>query len=492
MKLDQVNSSVLQTLLKSNSQSTNAGKNAQSAASLNDAVSLSNPSMLGYRVVQFSLSQSLTLNGKNYSANTQDATPADTDNTESLFDFQKVADNVLSFVTNTIRASKQGGSDDEALKKILGQAYKGIDKGFSDARKELDKSGVLTDPLKQGIDKSYDLIQKGMTDFEKELFGQPTDSNSTNASAADAASTPTTTTASTDNAGAVKTPKEIGNSLLASMLGQQSASLELTTKEGDKVTIQFDDQQSWRQQQNSGLAKKALQSYGDLSGNQTKKSDTSKTSSTSGSSAVYSHTTQFSFKVEGDLNSNELKSISDMVNKVGSLSDSFFGGNISDALQQAQKLDLNDSELSQLSLSLYQKQAMGWQSNSSSNALTDSGSSAAPATAATTDTSNSSGLTDNQQAAAALPDAFSQLGDYLTQLQSMFDQMMASFNPDSQGSLQSWVAKQQHPEQSDQQVNQFVSFNQRMQQALAMLSGSQSTPADQATQTTTPVDSTAS
>jgi Sec-independent protein translocase protein TatA len=118
----------------------------------------------------------------------------------------------------------------------------------------------------------------------------------------------------------------------------------------------------------------------------------------------------------------------------------------------------------------------------------------APATdpAATTDTSNSSGLTDNQQAAAALPDAFSQLGDYLTQLQSMLNQMMASFNPDSQGSLQSWVAKQQHPEQSDQQVNQFVSFNQRMQQALAMLSGSQSTPADQATQTTTPVDSTAS
>ena len=62
------------------------------------------------------------------------------------------------------------GDDDEALKEMLGQAYKGIDKGFSDARKELDKSGVLTDPLKEGIDKSYDLIQKGMNDFEDEIL----------------------------------------------------------------------------------------------------------------------------------------------------------------------------------------------------------------------------------------------------------------------------------------------------------------------------------
>jgi hypothetical protein len=502
MKLDQVNSSVLQTMLKSSSQS-NTEKSNQSAISLNDAVSLSNPSKLGYRVVQFSLSQSLSLNGKNYSVNPQDKaqTQADDENSESLFDFQKVADNVMSFVTNTINARKKAGDDNEALEKMLGQARKGIDSGFSDARKELDKSGVLDDPLKKGIDKSYDLIQKGLKDFEKDLFGQPTDSSQTD-SAATTDSTQAAKSAASDtttnSAKNTKTPKEIGNSLLAALTGKQSASLELTTKEGDKVTIQFDDQQSWRQQQNSGLAKKALQTYGDLGGSQAKKNDASNTnaSSTSGSSMFYSHTTQFSFKVEGDLNSNEMKSISDMVNKVGALSDSFFGGNISDALQQAQKLDLNDSELTSLSLDLYQKQAMGWQNNSSNNPLTDGGTTAtAPTTTTpspTTDTAKSSGLTDNQQAAAALPDAFNQLGDYLTQMQAMFNQMIASFNPDSQGNLQSWVAKQQHPEQSDQQINQFVSFNQRMQQALAMLPDAQSAQTVPVAQTTTPVDTTTS
>lgn len=445
MKLDQVNSSVLQNMLKSTQR--NTGKSAQAATQATDEVSLSHSAKLGHRVLQFSLSQSLTINGKSFSVNTQE--PAPDDSVESLFDFQKVADNVLSFVTNTIRARKQGGDDDEALKEMLGQAYKGIDKGFSDARKELDKSGVLTDPLKEGIDKSYDLIQKGMSDFEDELFGTKT---------------PVTDDAETTDA--VKTPKEIGNSLLAAMTGKQSASLELVTKEGDKVTIQFDDQQQW-QLQSSGKAKKALQTYGELAGNSQnlKKTDNS-------SSAFYSHTTQFSFKVEGDLSSDELKSISDMMNKIGGLSDSFFNGNLDDALQQAQKLDLSDSELTSLSLDLYQQQAVGWRSSQSDN--TDSRNTAS-------DTEDDSALNENQQTAAALPEVFTQLGDYLTQLQSVFNQMIASFNPDSHGNLQSWVARQQHPEKSDDQIGQFVSFNQRMQQALAALQGSQPTDATDTT-----------
>lgn len=439
MKLDQVNSSVLQNMLKSTQR--NTGKSAQAATQANDEVSLSHSAKLGNRVLQFSLSQSLTISGKSFSVNTQE--PASDDSVESLFDFQKVADNVLSFVTNTIRARKQGGDDDEALKEMLGQAYKGIDKGFSDARKELDKSGVLTDPLKEGIDKSYDLIQKGMSDFEEELFGTKT---------------PVTDDAETTDA--VKTPKEIGNSLLAAMTGQQSASLELVTKEGDKVTIQFDDQQQW-QLQSSGKAKKALQTCGELAGNSQNLKKTGNSSS-----AFYSHTTQFSFKVEGDLSSDELKSISDMMNKIGGLSDSFFNGNLDDALQQAQKLDLSDSELTSLSLDLYQQQAVGWQSAQSDN--TDSSNT-------TSNKEDDSALSDNQQTAAALPEVFTQLGDYLTQLQSVFNQMIASFNPDLHGNLQSWVAKQQHPEKSDDQISQFVSFNQRMQQALAALQGSQPT-----------------
>ena len=461
MKLDQVNSTALQNLLKSTQR--NTGKNAQAAtqANDNDEVSLSHSAKLGNRVLQFSLSQSLSINGKKYNIDQQDSTDSNSDS--SLFDFKKVAENVLSFVTNTIRASKQGGSDDEALKKMLGQAYKGIDKGFSDARKELDQNGLLSDPLKEGIDKSYNLIQKGMSDFEKELFGKTTD-NTASANTETTAKTPVTTEQSATDK--VKTPKEIGNSILAAFTGQQSATLELTTKEGDKISIQFDDQQQWRQQQSSGLAKKALQTYGELAGKSSKNSDSTSTSS----SVFYSHTTQFSFKVEGDLNSSELKSISDMVNKVGSLSDSFFGGNISDALQQAKQLDLGDGQLASLSLNLYQQQAIGWQGNTDSVAST--GPTDKPAENNATDsqtTDSKTAATDNTRAASDLPAVFGKLGDYLKQLQALFDQMSASFNPDAQNNLQGWVAKQQHPEQSNDQIGQFVSFNQHMQQVMAAL-----------------------
>lgn len=68
-----------------------------------------------------------------------------------------------------------------------------------------------------------------------------------------------------------------------------------------------------------------------------------------------------------------------------------------------------------------------------------------------------------------LPAVFGKLGDYLKQLQALFDQMSASFNPDAQNNLQGWVAKQQHPEQSNDQIGQFVSFNQHMQQVMAAL-----------------------
>ncbi len=473
MKLDQVNSTALQNMLKSTQRNTD--KNAQAATQANDEVSLSHSAKLGNRVLQFSLSQSLTVNGKKYNVDQQDSTDSNGDS--SLFDFKKVAENVLSFVTNTIRASKQGGSDDEALKKMLGQAYKGIDKGFSDARKELDQNGLLSDPLKEGIDKSYNLIQKGMSDFEKELFGQKAD-NTASASANTETTTKTPVTTDQSTTDKVKTPKEIGNSILAAFTGQQSATLELTTKEGDKISIQFDDQQQWRQQQSSGLAKKALQTYGELAGKSTKNSDSTSTDS----SAFYSHTTQFSFKVEGDLNSSELKSISDMVNKVGILSDSFFGGNISDALQQAKQLDLGDGQLASLSLNLYQQQAIGWQGNTDSAAST--GPTDKPAENKATDsqtTDSKTAATDNTQTASDLPAVFGKLGDYLKQLQALFDQMSASFNPDAQNNLQGWVAKQQHPEQSNDQIGQFVSFNQRMQQVMASL---------QDTQTTTPAVST--
>lgn len=461
MKLDQINSTALQNLLKSGSSNRSEKSSRSNASAVSDAVSLSQVAKLGTKVVQYSLSQSLTISGKNYSAaNTSETENSDT---ESLFDFQKVADNVLSFVTRTINARKDAGDSDDTLKSMLGEAYKGIDKGFSDARAELDKSGVLSEDLSEGIDKSYDLIQQGMQDYEKSLFA-PEESNSETASTDEASESESANTTTDDS---VKSAKELGNSLLAAMMGRQSANVELVTQEGDKITISFDDKQQWRLQQNQGMAKKALQAYGDV-GNASQKNQST------GTAFSFSHTAQFSFKVEGDLSASELQSVSDMVNKIGDLSDLFFDGNVSDAIKQAQQLDLSDTELASMSLALYQKQLFGVAGNQSSNS--DTTPTLQTNQIETSDVASS--LPDNLQNAAALPDYFTDLGDYMQQLQSLFNQMIGAFNPNMQTQMQGWVASKQHPEQSDEALGGFVSFNQRMQQALSFLSSTNTDSTD--------------
>lgn len=479
MKLEQLNSSTVATLLNQksqNRQTSNANRSTETDA---DTVSLSNQGQIAGKVVQYSLSQHLTINGNRYSGATTsssssssstsssttatDETTTDaTDDSSSLFDFKKVAENVLNFVTNAIKSQQKKGASTETLNGMLNQAYEGIDKGFSSAREELDKSGQLSDELSQGIDKSYSLIQDGMSDFEKELFGDDTDAATTDSAASDTTantttdstsgttsaqtqpdSTSTTAKTKTNHSAQPLSSKEIGNHLLAAMLGQQTASLELVTKEGDKVTISFSDQQQL-QTQTSASARKALQAY-------------NANSAANATSAVYSRTSQFSYKVEGDLNANEQKSIAEMMDQIGTLSDSFFHGDISGAVQQAQQLDLSDSELSQLSLNLYQQQALGWQSSGTENATSNSSDST---------TASDASSTPSAMTAADLPDFFNQLNDYMSNLQNLFEQLTASFNPDMQTNLQAWVATKQHPEQSEQQIANFLSFNDYLHQVM--------------------------
>jgi len=97
----------------------------------------------------------------------------------------------------------------------------------------------------------------------------------------------------------------------------------LTTKEGDKVSISFDQQDLWRMQQGKTSAnRKALEAYGDNSGG-AGKSEYAASRTQSGSSAYYSHSVGFSFSVDGNLSQDELKAIGGLVDQIGSLSDSF-------------------------------------------------------------------------------------------------------------------------------------------------------------------------
>ena len=68
--------------------------------------------------------------------------------------------------------------------------------------------------------------------------------------------------------------------------------------------------------------------------------------------AVSGFSGNYSFSVEGDLNSDERQALADLFGQVAKVSSRFFDGNVQSAFQQAQKLNLGGDELASFSLSL--------------------------------------------------------------------------------------------------------------------------------------------
>lgn len=470
MKVDRTAELQVQSL-KQREQATGKVDTAHSqSAQATDKVDLATPVRVGQQVIYVSLSKSLSLNGKAFDPSASSKSSdlegevEPTEDNPLGFDYKTVARNVLGFVTGYIKLAQSQGKDEKELQDLLGQARKGIDKGFGSARDELKGMSMLSEDLDKGIEKSYTLIQDELQKFEDELFGVEPETS---------AEAETTEEAAPAVSGSSQT-QGLGFS------SSSQASLEITTKDGDKVSIRFDDQENWRlQQQNrySASGRKAVEAYGNKSHGENASAQRSETgalhsgkssgaSGSSSSSIYYSRTQGFSFSVEGDLDADELKSIGSLIDQVGSLSDTFFGGDLDGALKQAKELSLDDNELVGMSLSLKQSQAAALQQRSE----------AAKATAATGDASPSGSTAQGEQAPSTtdLGQFFAPFADYLARLQEMIAQANSLFDQDKQEELNGWVIGQQQGLQGDEltQANeQFSSFNQRMQQALAAYNG---------------------
>ena len=461
MKVENTNELLLQSLKqrqsgqeKSNSVSKNSGLDS-------DTIDLTKPVRIGQTVIYVALSKSLSLDGQSFKSSVAASDASSTDDEEPVkpkadnplgFDYKKVAKNVLGFVTGAIRRAQADGADEKKLTELLGQARKGIDQGFGDARDELKGTGLFSEDLDKGITKSYDLIQDGLGKFEEELFGKKADSATGSTDSSNGVPVANTTSDGSQNISV--------QGLAAAFSGRQSASLELATKEGDKITISFDQQESWKWQQarsNSGVNRKALEAYGDnSSGNG--RSEAAASRSQSASSLYYSHSVGFSFSVEGNLNADELKAIGGLVDQVGSLSDSFFGGDLQGALDQAKDLSWDDSQLVSFSLDLQQSQSAAVSSSSSA------------ADSKVKDSTHAEPVSVTPE----LSQLFGPFADYLDRLQSMIKEANTLFDKQGQDKLSQWVIGQQQGIEGDtlaQQSDSFTSFNDRMHKALQGLVG---------------------
>lgn len=337
----------LQEIGLKQAQSFNVSK-SQSAVSL-----FSSQTSVGLRVYTSSLNQSLSINNINASL------PVAEEKQSSLFDFEEVAKNVLRFVGGALKNAAAKGSDEDTLLNMFEQAKRGVLKGIELAEKDL--AGFMNDEIKDGISSSKALINEGIQNLEDSLLKRP-DSE-------------------------VEKQKTIDES--AAYARSETGELNIRTRDGDQVSIRFEDLQQFEfnqqrivsqtlpptnteqpkaiapapssgkiepQPNSFGLAPEVTDDVPAVAAEQTTKDSDSENTQQLEERYLFVEMSNLSFSVKGQLDEQELVAIGDLVNDANDLAELFFDDDIEGAFQNALELGYNQQELSGFALQLTKRQ----------------------------------------------------------------------------------------------------------------------------------------
>lgn len=220
------------------------------------------------------------------------------------FSPEKVAKNILSFIASAIGSSRSNGADPAAIEKKMADAKAGIEKGFAEAKDILQSFGAWNGSVKDDAEKTLALIYQGLDG---------------GAAGAQPPPPPAASGVQTANLAALDVKRA------------QTFEMEIKTREGDIVKLSYSANQSAgfkasRIADDSGV-EQALSAYSSNSEN-------------------------LSFTVQGDLNEDEKTAIANLMQGVDKLAQDFYGGDMQGAMQHAMALDMNQEQLSSLSLDL--------------------------------------------------------------------------------------------------------------------------------------------
>lgn len=236
----------------------------------------------------------------------------------SLFDFEAVARNVMDFVSASILAAQANGASDDKLKEMFEQGRAGANLGIDQAKGDLKDLAMLDDDLNQGIEKSRHLINKGIDDLHEQMFPSANKSNEK----------------------VLELTPSISSTAINSELytsNSKSSELSITTTDGDVVSISFSELKEY--------ANKEAYQYQE--GNQGGSTNYSNTSS-------QYHELNFSYSVEGELDSDEKAAIEALIKDVNSLQKDFFNGDVNKAFEKAVELGFDNKQITSFSMDLQQ------------------------------------------------------------------------------------------------------------------------------------------
>lgn len=254
---------------------------------------------------------------------------------------EKVANNILGFIERRLQLDVAEGATQEELQARLEAGLAGFKKGFAEASEKLEALSLLSPEIKEDIGQTYDLVLEGI-DGLRAKFIQATETETEPASNQPVSNQPAEVIKTAEPkkaAGKLDVPDFIPAS--SSYIGYgnyeygraREFSFELTTKEGDKVTIKASSSE--------GLAVEAGRAG---RGN----------NSVSALNASYSSSESFSLSIEGELNEDELSAINDLLGRVNDLASQFFEGDLDVAFEQAMNMGYDAEQIGSFSLNLAQ------------------------------------------------------------------------------------------------------------------------------------------
>jgi len=202
----------------------------------------------------------------------------------------------------------------------------------------------------------------------------------------------------------------------------QTMSMELTTREGDVVKLDF--RQLYAQYQESKherLQEQVPQGVRMFDSKQAMEAT--------------AFEERFAFSVEGHLNEDELQAILNVFEKVDDLARSFFGGNIEEAFQKAVSMDIDMEQLQSFNLDLQRTeiQATSYQQVAAYQGVEQQSLKGDVAAAAKD--------ADNEGKVSDLPPYLQKMQDVIASLDEQFEMARQTFEE-----LMSGVLFQQHPE----------------------------------------------
>ncbi|WP_062061920.1 DUF5610 domain-containing protein [Cellvibrio sp. OA-2007] len=250
---------------------------------------------------------------------------------------EKVANNILGFIERRLQLDVADGASQEELKARLDAGLAGFKKGFAEASEKLEALSLLSPEIKSDIGKTYDLVLEGVDELRSKFI------QSTEVEAKQPKSNSPVDLLKT--AESKKSPSKLDVPAFlpatSSLLGYgnyeygraREFSFELTTKEGDKVTIKATSSEGLALE--AGRTGRGNNSVGALN-------------------ASYSSSQSFSLSIEGELNEEELGAINDLLGRVNGLASDFFNGDLDVAFEQAMNMGYDAEQIASFSLNLAQ------------------------------------------------------------------------------------------------------------------------------------------